>query len=252
MTWQEHYGGHPDNILHPDQMCESIALLPQWVYGLLRGPLLSSHTPLSAHRLSADGRTALYTLYRAIPPADLALTIAPNLDAYASADECAHRGLALSWEAIRRSGCSLFVLDAYTTIYIYLYQAAATPATDADAAVAGAERSAAGSSAAMVAAAPFPPSRSSLIWKDAAMLKQARLRSVRIVCCRHATPLGKNFESYIDVTMTADELVAEESAAGPEIVVGDKAALGVERFSFGQFLCFLRDEVKAALAAGVS
>ena len=55
-----HYGAHPENITRPDEMCEAIAPLPQHVYGLLRGALLSSNTPLSTHALSAADRTCMY------------------------------------------------------------------------------------------------------------------------------------------------------------------------------------------------
>ena len=80
--YQLHYQAHPDSVLHPEHMCPALAPLPRWVYSLLRGPLLSSNTPLSSHRLSADLRTWMYTLYRSLPVADLALVLYPSLSAY--------------------------------------------------------------------------------------------------------------------------------------------------------------------------
>lgn len=39
----------------PEALCDALRDVPRWVFALLRGPLLSSHTPLSPHRVSVDG-----------------------------------------------------------------------------------------------------------------------------------------------------------------------------------------------------
>ncbi len=45
----------------PEALCASLRAVPRWVFALLRGPLLSSHTPLSPHRVSVDGARPLLT-----------------------------------------------------------------------------------------------------------------------------------------------------------------------------------------------
>ena len=46
----------------PEALCASLRAVPRWVFALLRGPLLSSHTPLSPHRVSVDGARPLVTM----------------------------------------------------------------------------------------------------------------------------------------------------------------------------------------------
>ena len=94
--YQQHYEAHPDCVLYPGELCAPLRAVPQWVYGLLRGPLLASHTPLSAHRLSTDGRTAMYTLYRSLSTDDLVTVLQPVLTAYRNSDSRAEEDLPLS------------------------------------------------------------------------------------------------------------------------------------------------------------
>ena len=152
--YQHHYSAHPDSILYPEQMCPALATVPRYVYGLLRGPLLSSNTPLSAHRLSADLRTWMYTLYRSLPVVDLCVAILPTLAAYRHPNQCVTRGLSLTWEAVQRTGCRLFLLDACTHIYVYAYQPPPLPdAVGADTLPAPLDFE-------------FPPAKTSALWKD--------------------------------------------------------------------------------------
>ena len=238
------YEAHPDTILHPAQMCAAVSTVPRWVYGLLRGPLLASHTPLSAHRLSADVRTWLFALYRSLPVDDLCIAVRPSLDAYTDPQTCRQRQLPLTWEAIRRSGCALFLLDAYTHIYIFRRSAedgAPTGGGASGAAGAGGRQEAAAEAEAGggAAAAPgfdFPPSKASAIWRTAAGLAAARLRTARIVCCEASAAGGDgSFESYIG---EADD-PEEADASAPR---------GQGRFSFRQFLGFLHQRVAGETA----
>ena len=247
--YQQHYGAHPENILHPERMCASISMLPQWVYGLLRGPLLSSNTPLSSHVMTPDARTAMHALYGTLPHADLALTSMPALHAYAS-EELRGGGdeeLPLSWDALEESQCRLFVLDTYTHIYVYSWTGGAGAGAGAGVG-AGAGSGAASAVGAGGAddALPFPPSKASMLWKEVLALKQQRLRTPKVVCCTSATPDGRLFESYLD----GDGGPAPAASVGATTATGTgEVAIGVveeERFSFDQFLCFLRDEVVSA------
>lgn len=210
----------------------------------VRGPLLSSHTPLSKHRLTSDVRTDLYTLYATLPPADLALTITPSLDAYDAPHLCRARGIDLSWEALTESGCRYFLLDAYSVIYVYRvrpevaggHPATAPPADDDSPDTA------------------WPPSKTCLLWKDVTSLRQQRLRTARVVVCTGGTPDGDAFESYIEAQPAVE---SDEALQPPELVVttGDGTTAsggGGGGFSFNQFLVFLRDEVTAATAEQVS
>lgn len=198
----------------------------------VRGPLLSSHTPLSSHRLTSDVRTALYTLYSTLPPADLSLTITPSLDAYSTPHTCHERGLDLSWEAMNESRCRYFLLDAYTVIYLYRRSIGTADGEDD---------------------VIWPPERSSMLWKDANSLKQQRMRTARVVVCTGGTPDGDSFESYIEVVDEPPQGRTDPRA--PEIVVstgGGASQSAEKKFSFQQFLVFLRDEVTAAAAEAVS
>ena len=208
--YQQHYGSHPDSILHPEHMCPAVASIPRWVYGLLRGPLLSSHTPLSAHRLSTDLRTWMYTLYRSLPAPDLCTAIRPSLSAWSSPQSCEHRSLPCTWDAVRRSGCHLFILDAYTHIYVYALAAGVEEST--------------------VAMPPSLPPKSSVLWKQVLALKQQRLRTARILVCQSGTPAGAAFESYIDSAHDA----ADVARAGQQGM-----------FTFGTFLRFIHSELVA-------
>ena len=123
---------------HPDALCDALRDVPRWVFALLRGPLLSSHTPLSPHRVSVDGarpplrtstpclhplptrctaraslaagqpalpgtgRIALLALYASLPPRCLLTALYPRLYAYASAEQRPASPLALSWAEVRR------------------------------------------------------------------------------------------------------------------------------------------------------
>ena len=69
------YGAHADRIGDPDALCRSLRQIPRWVFALLRGPLLSSNTPLSPHALRADARAALLASYASLPPRRLLTAI---------------------------------------------------------------------------------------------------------------------------------------------------------------------------------
>ena len=213
--YQSQYGAHPESLFHRDQMCPSIADVPRWVYGLLRGPLLSSHTPLSAHRLSADLRTWVYTLYRSLPMPDLCVAIRPALSAYRTADHCEAKGLALTQEMIDRSSCSLFLLDAYTHLFVY--------ATDPSL------RGAAPPSEAL----EWPPSKTSSLWQEVTRLKSGRLRTPRVVVCRQGSVEAGGFESYIDSKATNEDEVHSDN-----------------KFSFAAFLHFVHAEMRKVRGNG--
>lgn len=208
--YQVHYQAHPDSILHPEQMCPALASVPKFVYSLLVSPLLSSNTPLSSHQLSADARTSMYTLYRNLPTHGLAVAIRCKLAAYSDPQKLAQHDLPLTRHAMRSCSCPLFVLDAYTHIWIYL---------DAEQEV----------------GFSFPPSKSTAIWRDAISTKQQRLRGARITCCQSGTSAGDSFESYI------------EAAEAPPVGGDSSSKNGQGRFSFREFTHFIHKAVSVHL-----
>ena len=210
---------HSQCVLHPEDMCDSLADVPRWVFALLKGPLLSSNTPLSTHKLSDDRRIWLCTLYRSLPVEDLVTAIHPILSAYSKPGTCTDSDVPLHWAAMRSTGCRLFLLDAYTHIYVYLAGPHLAKPDPAAATAAG------------EAELEWPPSKSSTIWRDVLALKQTRLRMARVIVCQAGSEEGEGFEAYI-------EHVVEDSAEGT-----GKA----ERFSYGQFLRFMHREVSANL-----
>lgn len=229
------YPAHAGCVLSPSRLPPSLAPVPRWVYALLRGPLLSSHTPLSSHQLSVDARTWLHVLYSRLPAAELCLAVQPALIAYPDSGGSTHAvgsthvgggthacELPLSWGALRASGCRLFVLDACTHIFVYCAAAggAAAGGTAGDAVSEGAPGD---------AALEFPPSKSSALWRDLLRLKQQRLCTARIVCCRAGTPAAMTFESYLEHD---DE---------------DESAASKPKFSFTRFLGFVNNEVRSAV-----
>ena len=251
--YQLQYEAHPDCILYPGELCAPLRAVPQWVYGLLRGPLLASHTPLSAHRLSADGRTAMYTLYRSLSTDDLVTVLQPVLTAYSSSESRAGEDLPLSWDAMRLSGCRLFLLDAYTHIFIYLAPHGSPPNNETGSdrhrdvsssshdTASGADgdlplphaQSGAPAAAHVDTGLEFPPKQSSQLWKDAVLLKQRRLRSPSIICCSAGTPDGDRFEGYMD----RGETNSSASEAERHTMEGS--------FSFSEFLGFIHREALA-------
>ncbi|KAL3897247.1 MAG: hypothetical protein SGPRY_013092, partial [Prymnesium sp.] len=72
--------------------------VPRLVFALLRGPLLSSHTPLSPHRVSADARVHLINLYSSLSPSELVTAFYPGLHAYSHPDKLEQQNLLLSWD----------------------------------------------------------------------------------------------------------------------------------------------------------
>ena len=74
-------------------------------------------------------------------------------------------------------------------------------------------------------------------------LKQQRLRTAKVVCCTSGTPEGRLFESYID-----GDADATGSATPVSTTSAGEVSIGVERFSFEQFLGFLRDEARASVS----
>lgn len=226
--YQHHYAAHPSSVLQPEQMCPSIAALPRWVYGLLRGPLLSSNTPLSAHKLTADLRTWMYTLYRSLPVVDLCTAIHPLLSAWRSPEVCEHRSVPLTWAAVERTGCRLFLLDAYTHVFV----CALVPLTAASSPLPSGPGEDRASSASLALGFDFPPLKTSALWKEVLKLKQQRLRTARIVVCQSGTGPGLAFETYIDGDASAQ--------ARAEFCSGWRHQ---PRFTFHAFLSFLHSEL---------
>ena len=159
----------------PDALPRALRAVPRWVFALLRGPLLSANTPLSKHRVSADARVALLALYAALPPPCLLTAVYPRLYPYKSAQERPAAPLPLSWAAIRQSGCRLFLLDAYLTLFVYL--AASPPAPPAPPAPPGAPPP---PPAAEPSAIEFPPSKQSVLWRHVGKIKAAQLQTPRV------------------------------------------------------------------------
>ena len=181
----------------PESLLAPLQPVPRWVFALLRGPLLSSNTPLSPRHVSVDGRVALLALYSSLPPACLLTAVHPRLYPYQSAEERPTAPLPLSWAALRGSGCRLFLLDAYTTLYVYL---AAPPSTTAP--PAAGPPPTAGAAPAPPAAPPpddveFPPSKQSVLWRHVTKIKSAQLQTPKVVVCRYGTADGAAFEAHL-------------------------------------------------------
>ena len=175
----------------PDALCASLRAVPRWVFALLRGPLLSSHTPLSPHRVGVDGRIALLALYASLPPHCLLTAIYPRLYPYKSADERPASPLGLSWAEVRASGCRLFLLDAYLVLYVYL---AAAPPVNVDAAAPPGMKAPA---AEIEFEIEFPPSKQSVLWRHISKIKAAQLQTPKVVVCRAGTADGAAFEAHL-------------------------------------------------------
>jgi hypothetical protein len=208
--YQLNYEAHPDTVLYPEQMCPAVASIPRLVYGLLRGPLLSSHTPLSTHRLTSDGLTELRVLFRCLPVAELSNAIHPTLLAFtATGDATDGRGLPLSWDALQGSRCCLFLMDACTHVYIYLSEQGGSEVV-------------------------FPPNKSSAIVRAATALKQERFHVTSIVYCKAGTAASTAFERYLDGTEE------EDIAASRSDICREQG----DRFTYSQFLLFLHAQTK--------
>ena len=242
-----HYQCHPDSLLDPDALVPALSAVPSWVFAMLRGPLLAANTRLSSHRMPADMRTwllSVYSIYRphmarchavhlppgallrsrapacvvaqvysSLPFEELVVAVHPTLSGYATEEECSHPELPLSWDALGTCGARLFVLDAFTCVYVYLADGS-TPQAGAEVHVS------------------FPPSKSSALWAHVADLKQRRLHTPRVVVCRAGSTEAEGFAAHI---CEDGGRPAADGAAHPE---------GSERFSFRQFLEFVGREAQ--------
>ncbi len=197
--------------------------MPRWVFALLRGPLLASNTPLSCHAMSDDQRTWLLTLYSCLSVDELLVGVQPELTAYRTADEVHTPSMPLSWRAMAASECPIFVLDAFTVIFVYL--AADWRETSGD--------------------TEFPPSKQSKLWLQVTRLKQGRMHTPRIVSCAGATAAAEDFDAYIcedeaDETQRAKTSTSNNVWAGP-----DRPA-----FTFQKFMEYTAREALEADGSG--
>ena len=229
----------------PESLVAPLRPVPRWVFALLRGPLLSSNTPLSPdlRHVSVDGRVALLALYSSLPPACLLTAVHPRLYPYQSAEARPTAPLPLSWTALRASGCRLFLLDAYTTLFVYLAAPplAAPPGSTAPP-TAGPPPPPTGAAPPPPAAAPdappppppddveFPPSKRSVLWRHVAKIKSAQLQTPKVVVCRHGTADGAAFEAHLI-----------------EDLPGGAPRGGRGSYTFGQFVDWNQQELADAI-----
>jgi len=215
------YQAHPSSAAHPDQLCDSLVMVPRWVFAFLRGPLLSSHTPLSYRRISSDSRVALMNLYSSLPPPVLVTALYPALHPYKSTEKADDSGeIALSWDSLRSCGCRLFLLDTQTALYIYL---AAPPPPDSEP-----QPTDAAEGALILPELEFPPPRSSLIWRHLEAIRGQQLNTPSVVVCAFGTAEAEAFEAHL----------IEDSASA------DSGGFGIR-----QFLDFQAQEVHDYLKA---
>jgi len=120
-------------------------------------------------------------LYSSLCCSGLVTAIYPGLHAYEDPDKLFKSNLPLSWEAIATSGCRLFLLDAQTTVYLYL---SAPPEVGDDAAAHAVDFA-------------FPPPRDSAIWKHVDHVKRQQMNTPTVVVGAAGTPEGELFEARL-------------------------------------------------------
>lgn len=93
--------------------CPALRPLPRLVHGLLRSSMFQPGA-------SADDRARMMDELSRLRPKDLALSLYPLLSAYSDCDTLYREGLPLCRQSIVTAACPLYLLDAYSTIIVYL------------------------------------------------------------------------------------------------------------------------------------
>uniref|UniRef100_A0A452Z7N8 Sec23/Sec24 helical domain-containing protein n=1 Tax=Aegilops tauschii subsp. strangulata TaxID=200361 RepID=A0A452Z7N8_AEGTS len=97
-------------------------MIPQFVFGLLRSPLLRLHE----EGIHPDYRIYLQCLFSSLEPSSLAKAIYPLLISYSSPNKQAFPRHTLSRAALTMSESPIFLLDAFTNLVVY-YSSTADP-----------------------------------------------------------------------------------------------------------------------------
>ncbi|KAK9794932.1 hypothetical protein WJX73_000348 [Symbiochloris irregularis] len=137
----------PEQVDVSFEAVEALQPLPRLIYGLLYSPLLLG-SPSSVSRQS-DVAAAMQALWCALPASEAACAAYSVLSSFSDPDTLAFPRHSLSSTAIETAGAPIFLLDAYTSIFI-LYTLGAPSSM------------------------PFPPGPSSAVRKAAAAMRIGR------------------------------------------------------------------------------
>ncbi|KAF6996105.1 hypothetical protein CFC21_012492 [Triticum aestivum] len=148
--------------------CPHLQMIPQFVFGLLRSPLLRLHE----EGIHPDYRIYLQCLFSSLEPSSLAKAIYPLLISYSSPNKQAFPRHTLSRAALTMSESPIFLLDAFTNLVVY-YSLTADPSL------------------------PFPPPHDCLLRTTINALKQDRCITPKLMIVRGGQDDSSLFENYL-------------------------------------------------------
>jgi len=150
-------------------------------------------------------------LYGSSGVGSLVTAVYPRLHAYMDPDQLKASDLPLSWKALMASECHLFLLEARTSICIYLADRPLAEAAD-------------DTSPEHTLGFAFPPARDTAIWQHVETIRRQEFNQPRVVVGHAGTDEGTFFEAHL----IEDDQSAIDSEGG---------------FSLGQFLEFQAQQV---------
>ncbi|EMS61482.1 Protein transport protein Sec24C [Triticum urartu] len=148
--------------------CPHLQMIPQFVFGMLRSPLLRLHE----EGIHPDYRIYLQCLFSSLEPSSLAKAIYPLLISYSSPNKQAFPRHTLSRAALTMSESPIFLLDAFTNLVVY-YSSTADPSL------------------------PFPPPHDCLLRTTINALKQDRCITPKLAIVRGGQDDSSLFENYL-------------------------------------------------------
>jgi len=93
---------------------QNLHCLPHYIFALTKSTIFTK-----GEGMDADYITYLMCLYSGLSPNFLAKAIYPDLSSYGSPNKLSRSGLSLSHASLTNSDSNLFLLDAFTTIFLY-------------------------------------------------------------------------------------------------------------------------------------
>ncbi|KQK06025.1 protein transport protein sec24 [Brachypodium distachyon] len=157
--------------------CPQLQMVPQFVFALLRSPLLRLHE----EGIHPDYRIYLQCLFSTLDPSSLAKAIYPVLISYSSPNKQAFPRHTLSRAALTMSESPIFLLDAFTNLIVY-YSSTADPSL------------------------PFPPPHDCLLRTKINVLKQDRCITPKLAFVRGGQDDSSLFENYLIEEQDVDDL----------------------------------------------
>lgn len=157
--------------------CPQLQMVPQFVFALLRSPLLRLHE----EGIHPDYRIYLQCLFSTLDPSSLAKAIYPVLISYSSPNKQAFPRHTLSRAALTMSESPIFLLDAFTNLIVY-YSSTADPSL------------------------PFPPPHDCLLRTKINALKQDRCITPKLAFVRGGQDDSSLFENYLIEEQDVDDL----------------------------------------------